>query len=298
MAVQGLFLERHQCPWVTGADHQNPPFEPWFCTGVLPPRSLRHEEVIEMGLVEKRGGRSRARRRDPAGVQRCATFTRKVDAGRLLREMQMDIERGRWIDPGGAEAAVSVWTEEFLAPVAPPVRAPRRPTGAPSPSSSSPDSAPTGWDICRPARSRTGSTTRGRPGSPTSSLHRNDRTQGRLLQVAVEKQRIPADSWYTATSPSRQGRNVGDRRYPFIETARRKSPRIGPECNRSGAPVTVHSGERLASSEYAISPSKRARGAPRQKWIPWPNASCRSTERSMSKMSGSENSRSSRFADP
>ncbi len=52
-----------------------------------------------MGFVEKRNGRYRARYRDPLGRQRCETFTRKADAERYLRQMQVDIERVRWIDP-------------------------------------------------------------------------------------------------------------------------------------------------------------------------------------------------------
>jgi len=49
-----------------------------------------------MGFIERRNGRYRARHRDPLGGQRCETFTRKADAERYLREMQVEIERGRW----------------------------------------------------------------------------------------------------------------------------------------------------------------------------------------------------------
>ncbi len=58
-----------------------------------------------MGFIEKRSGHYRARYRDPLGRQRSETFTRKADAERYLREMQVDIERGRWIDPAGAVVA-------------------------------------------------------------------------------------------------------------------------------------------------------------------------------------------------
>jgi len=44
-------------------------------------------------------GRYRARYRDPLGGQRCETFTRKADAERYLREMQVEIERGRRLPP-------------------------------------------------------------------------------------------------------------------------------------------------------------------------------------------------------
>ncbi len=82
-----------------------------------------------MGFVEKRRGRYRARYRDPLGRQRSETFTRKADAERYLREMQVDIERGRWIDPTGADLALGVWAEEFLSLPAGCRRRPRTPTG-------------------------------------------------------------------------------------------------------------------------------------------------------------------------
>lgn len=52
-----------------------------------------------MGFIQRRNGRYRARYRDPLGQQRSETFTRKADAERFLREIQVEIERGRWIDP-------------------------------------------------------------------------------------------------------------------------------------------------------------------------------------------------------
>lgn len=67
-----------------------------------------------MGFIEKRNGRYRARHRDPLDRQRCETFTRKADAERFLREMVVDIERGRWIGPAGAEQALAQWAEEFM----------------------------------------------------------------------------------------------------------------------------------------------------------------------------------------
>ena len=65
-----------------------------------------------MGFIEKRDGNHRARYRDPLGRQRSETFTRKGDAERFLREMQVDIERGRWIDPAGADVALGAWAED------------------------------------------------------------------------------------------------------------------------------------------------------------------------------------------
>ncbi|MGO9560608.1 MAG: hypothetical protein ACLPYW_16175 [Acidimicrobiales bacterium] len=48
-----------------------------------------------MGFIERRNGRYRARYRDPLGRQLSETFSRKLDAERFLREVQVDIERGR-----------------------------------------------------------------------------------------------------------------------------------------------------------------------------------------------------------
>ena len=67
-----------------------------------------------MGFIEKRNGKYRARYRDPLGGQRSKTFTRKVDADRFVREQQVEVERGAWIDPRGADIALGEWSEEFL----------------------------------------------------------------------------------------------------------------------------------------------------------------------------------------
>ncbi len=67
-----------------------------------------------MGYVQKRSGRYRARYRDPVGRMTSKTFARKADAERFLNEMQVDLARGAWIDPRGAEMALADWAEEFL----------------------------------------------------------------------------------------------------------------------------------------------------------------------------------------
>ena len=46
-----------------------------------------------MGFIERRNGKYRVRYRDPLGNQRCRTFTRKADAERFVREMEVDVER-------------------------------------------------------------------------------------------------------------------------------------------------------------------------------------------------------------
>ncbi len=52
---------------------------------------------MEMGFIEKRSGRYRARYRDPLGSQRSETFTRKADAERFLRgrESKFDLVLAR-----------------------------------------------------------------------------------------------------------------------------------------------------------------------------------------------------------
>lgn len=146
-----------------------------------------------MGFVEKRNGRYRARYRDPLGKQRCETFTLKADAVRYLREMQVDIERGRWIDPAGADTPLAVWAEEFLSLA-------RR---------LSPSTQETyARDLRRYVVPRFGEYRIGRlpsdeienwlndeiaAGLAPSSVHRHYRTLRRVLQVAVEKKKLLAN---------------------------------------------------------------------------------------------------------
>jgi len=146
-----------------------------------------------VGFVEKRNGRYRARYRDPLGHQRSETFSRKADAQRYLREVQVDIERGRWIDPAGADLPLSVWADEFLSLA-------RR---------LSPSTQETyRRDLRRYILPRFGADRIGRlpadaiehwlndeiaSGLAPSSVHRHYRTFRRMLQVAVEKEKIPAN---------------------------------------------------------------------------------------------------------
>ena len=160
-----------------------------------------------MGFVEKRNGRYRARYRDPIGRQRCETFTRKADAERFLREQQVDIERGRWIDPSGAELALTTWAAEFL------LLARRL----------SPSTVATyRRDLDRYVLPRVGSYRLGRlpadeienwlndeiaAGVAPSSVHRHYRTLRRMLQVAVEKQKLlqnPCDRVQPPRVPARE----------------------------------------------------------------------------------------------
>jgi integrase len=160
-----------------------------------------------MGFIEKRNGRYRARYRDPLGQQRSETFIRKADAERFLREVQVEMERGRWIDPRGAEAALASWAQEFLSLA-------RR---------LSPTTQETyRRDLERYVLPRFGSYRLGRlpadeienwlndevaGGLAPSSVHRHYRLLRRVLQVAVEKERIltnPCDRVAPPRVPQRE----------------------------------------------------------------------------------------------
>ena len=141
-----------------------------------------------MGFVEKRSGRYRARYRDPLGRQRSQTFTRKADAERFIREQQVEVDRGRWIDPRGADLPLADWSEQFLSlcrRLAPTTQATYR------------------RDVTKYILPRFGAYRLGRlpadeienwlndevaAGVAPSSVHRHYRTLRRMLQVAVEKE--------------------------------------------------------------------------------------------------------------
>ena len=146
-----------------------------------------------MGHIEKRNGRFRARYRDPLGRQRSRTFTRKADADRFLREQGIEIDRGSWLDPRHAEMALAEWAIDFMALA-------RR---------LSPTTQDTYQrDLDRYILPRFGSYRLGRMpadeienwlndeiehGIAASSVHRHYRLLRRVLQVAVEKQKIAAN---------------------------------------------------------------------------------------------------------
>ena len=67
-----------------------------------------------MGSVDKtRGGRWRARYRDPAGVQRAKTFERKKDAQKFLSKSETDVVTGNWRDPQLEKITYEAWAEEW-----------------------------------------------------------------------------------------------------------------------------------------------------------------------------------------
>ena len=101
---------------------------------------------------------------------------------------------GRWIDPRGADMPLADVGREFLSLVPPAVADDAGDLPArPEPVRPAAVRRRTGSAGCRPTRSRTGSTTRSTPGLAPSSVHRHYRTLRRMLQVAVEKQKILAN---------------------------------------------------------------------------------------------------------
>jgi integrase len=164
-------------------------------------------EVVEMGFVEKRSGNYRVRYRDPAGKLTSRTFKRKVDADRFLREMEVDVARGVWIDPRGADTSLAAWAEEFLSLA-------RR--LAPSTQDTYQR------DLEKFVLPRFGSYRLGRlpaaeienwlndeveRGIAPSSVHRHYRVLRRTLQVAVDKQRLlfnPCDRVEPPRVPKRE----------------------------------------------------------------------------------------------
>src|SRR4051812_16826342 len=100
MAGQGPCLD---CPYGTGSGRCEPPETLVFvptCAQIVPTAATGG---LEMGSIERRNGRYRARYRDPLGRQQGETFSRKADAERFLREQQVEMDRGRWFDPRSAE---------------------------------------------------------------------------------------------------------------------------------------------------------------------------------------------------
>ncbi len=67
-----------------------------------------------MASIEKRSGNYRVRYRDPLGRPRSRTFRRKADADRFAREVEVDMDRGDWVDPRKSEIPLQAWAEMFL----------------------------------------------------------------------------------------------------------------------------------------------------------------------------------------
>ena len=132
----------------------------------------------------------RVRYRDPLGRNRSRTFRRKADADRFAREIEVDKDRGQWIDPRGADVPLAQWAETFMSlagSLAPTTQQTYR------------------RDLDRYILPRFGAVRLGRmpaeeieswlndelaAGLAPSSVHRHYRTLRRVLQTAVEKDRL------------------------------------------------------------------------------------------------------------
>lgn len=143
-----------------------------------------------MSYVQKRDGKYRARYKDPLGKTLSRTFARKADAQRFLLDLEFDRVGGRWVDPRDADTPVAVWAEEWLSlcrRLAERTQETYR------------------RDLSRFVLPRFGSYRLGHlpadeienwlmdeidSGIAPSSVHRLYRTLRRMLQVALEKQKI------------------------------------------------------------------------------------------------------------
>ena len=143
-----------------------------------------------MGYIAKERGRYRVRFRDPIGRVHSRSFVRKGDADKYLREVQTNEFRGQWVDPRDAQTPLAVWAEEFLSLC-------RR--------LSLTTQETYRRDFDKYVLPRFGAYRLGRlpadeienwlndevaAGIAPSSVHRHYRTLRRMLQVAVEKQKI------------------------------------------------------------------------------------------------------------
>ena len=153
----------------------------------LTPRS--HEEV-EWLTSRSNVASTGPGTRDPLGKVQSRTFARKADAERFLREIEAERVRGRWVDPAAPTCPLAVWAEEFLLLC-------RR---------LSPTTQETyRRDLDKYVLPRFGAYRLGQlpadeienwlndeidAGIAPSSVHRHYRTLRRMLQVAVQKQKI------------------------------------------------------------------------------------------------------------
>jgi integrase len=66
--------------------------------------------------VHKRpNGKWRARYRDPSGKERARHFDRKIDAEDWVRDQQVDVSRGQWVDYRAGRMKVGEYVEQWLA---------------------------------------------------------------------------------------------------------------------------------------------------------------------------------------
>ncbi len=146
-----------------------------------------------MASIQKRSGGYQVRYRDPLGKQRARQFKRRVDAERFAREVEVDMDPGAWIDPKGADIPLAAWVETFMA----------------MSRSLSPTTIETyRRDLDKYVLPALGARRLGQlraeeierwlndeiaSGLASSSVHRHYRTLRRVLQAAVEKERLLAN---------------------------------------------------------------------------------------------------------
>ncbi len=205
-----------------------------------------------MGHVRKERGRYRARYRDPLGRSQSKTFTRKADAERFVREVELDKQRGNWIDPRDGDLPLAVWADTFLSLA-------RR---------LSPTTQDTyRRDLERYILPRFGSYRLSRlpaeeieqwlndevaEGIAASSVHRHYRTLRRMLAVAVQKQKILHNACDRVDPPRvpRRGDDV---------------PQLGSVDPLGGGPQRTLPSDDLRRSRHRHALGRVDRTAPRQR---------------------------------
>ena len=69
-----------------------------------------------MAYVQRQpNGRWRVRYRDPDGVLRSRTFTRKLDAERHAAKVTVDLDAGQWLDPRRSRMELADWAQQWRA---------------------------------------------------------------------------------------------------------------------------------------------------------------------------------------
>ncbi len=160
-----------------------------------------------MGHVEKRYGNYRVRYSDPDGNRTSKTFERKIEADRFLRDMEVAVDREQWVNPRNAEMTLTDWSKEFLLLSRRLARSTQETYER---------------DLNKYVLPKFGRYRLGRvpadeienwlndeiaAGIAPSSAHRHYRTLRRLLQVAVDKEKIlnnPCDRVHPPNVPKRE----------------------------------------------------------------------------------------------
>jgi len=90
------------------------PRKPLFRAGPAPRSPLAHPSDVRRLLISRNNAASiEPDFADPLGKIHSRTFTRKVDAERFLKQLDVDSVRGR-IDPRNADTPLAEWAAEFM----------------------------------------------------------------------------------------------------------------------------------------------------------------------------------------